>query len=225
MAVESEPSLWDRVISRADVDVLQRLTHPRLLRLMRGVHAASFTSARALEILEGSSEPASILKSATSRREVIDLLKRDEATDLCRRLSLTPVEPYGALHGARWGGRQLRLLLEFFGVALDEEQGPEESGALKRVEPGYALFGHQAEAARRCAEHLWRGRGRALLHMPTGSGKTRTAMTLVCEFLRRCPDKAVVWLAHSDELCEQAAEEFEKAWRHVGDRPVDLHRF
>jgi DNA repair protein RadD len=35
----------------------------------------------------------------------------------------------------------------------------------------------------------------------------------------------VVWLAYSEELCEQAASEFEFAWRHLGDRSVSVYRF
>jgi len=43
--------------------------------------------------------------------------------------------------------------------------------------------------------------------MPTGAGKTRTAMNVIAEQLREFPEQAVVWLAHNEELCEQAASE------------------
>src|SRR5262249_58898634 len=36
--------------------------------------------------------------------------------------------------------------------------------------------------------------------------------------------QVVVWLAHTEELCEQAAEEFERAWAIIGDRPVSVFR-
>ena len=35
----------------------------------------------------------------------------------------------------------------------------------------------------------------------------------------------MVWLAFSEELCEQAASEFESAWRRLGDRSVDVYRY
>jgi superfamily II DNA or RNA helicase len=61
--------------------------------------------------------------------------------------------------------------------------------------------------------------------MPTGAGKTRIAMNLISQILREAdPDKIVIWLAHSEELCEQAAEEFEKSWSKLGDRPVGIYR-
>ena len=62
--------------------------------------------------------------------------------------------------------------------------------------------------------------------MPTGAGKTRTAMNIISEFLRSAgeEEQVVIWLAHSEELCEQAAEEFEKAWSSLGNRSVGLVR-
>ena len=37
-------------------------------------------------------------------------------------------------------------------------------------------------------------------------------------------DDVVIWLAHTEELCEQAAEEFSTAWQSIGDRHVELFR-
>jgi superfamily II DNA or RNA helicase len=64
-----------------------------------------------------------------------------------------------------------------------------------------------------------------VLHMPTGAGKTRVAMHLIARHLREREDGLVCWLAYGRELCEQAAAEFETAWRHLGNRPLDVHRF
>jgi superfamily II DNA or RNA helicase len=62
--------------------------------------------------------------------------------------------------------------------------------------------------------------------MPTGAGKTRTAMNLIAHFARHrlAKDELVIWLAHSEELCEQAAEEFEESWNALGIRNLRLHR-
>jgi hypothetical protein len=84
-------------------------------------------------------------------------------------------------------------------------------------ESSYPLFGHQRRALREIVE-LLTSNGTALLHMPTGSGKTRTAMNVVCDTLRRHEGKAILWIATVKELLEQAALEFEKAWRFLGDR-------
>ncbi len=66
---------------------------------------------------------------------------------------------------------------------------------------------------------------RFVIQMPTGSGKTRTAMEIVTEVLNEQPDGTVViWLAHSEELCEQAYDCFEEVWSHVAKRPLRLIR-
>ncbi len=61
--------------------------------------------------------------------------------------------------------------------------------------------------------------------MPTGSGKTRTAMSIISDHLRSIEPTIVVWLAYSEELCEQAATEFQRAWQYLGDREISLYRF
>jgi superfamily II DNA or RNA helicase len=66
---------------------------------------------------------------------------------------------------------------------------------------------------------------RFVVQMPTGSGKTRTAMEVVSSYLNESPDgRAVVWLAHSEELCEQAYEGFLEVWRHLGKHTVRIVR-
>lgn len=68
-------------------------------------------------------------------------------------------------------------------------------------------------------------RSRFVLQMPTGSGKTRTAMEIICTVLAKSPPGSiVVWLAHSEELCEQAYECFFDVWHHVKDKDLRLIR-
>ena len=59
---------------------------------------------------------------------------------------------------------------------------------------------------------------KALLHMPTGSGKTISAMRIVLLQLLEKPGALVIWLAHNEELCEQAMEEFQRMWKATGDQ-------
>ncbi len=69
--------------------------------------------------------------------------------------------------------------------------------------------------------------GRAVAHMPTGAGKTRMACHAAATILNQWPaeGKVVVWLASSEELCEQAADSLLEAWRSIGNRGIALHRF
>ena len=65
---------------------------------------------------------------------------------------------------------------------------------------------------------------RFILQMPTGSGKTRTAIEIVCEYLNNHPNGSVIWLAHSTELCDQASECFTEVWPHLAKRSLNFQR-
>jgi len=84
------------------------------------------------------------------------------------------------------------------------------------VEPQYSLGHYQREAVvaawRDLEEH-----GRVLLHAPTGSGKTRMAMSIASMHLRQHGPTMVLWLAPTSELIDQAASAFQEAWKHHGD--------
>ncbi len=59
---------------------------------------------------------------------------------------------------------------------------------------------------------------KAIVHMPTGSGKTRTMLEAVCDHIRSQENTriTIVWLAHSEELCEQSIESFKELWGKLG---------
>ncbi|MBF0239796.1 MAG: DEAD/DEAH box helicase [SAR324 cluster bacterium] len=66
---------------------------------------------------------------------------------------------------------------------------------------------------------------RFIVQMPTGSGKTRTTMEIITDVLCKKHKGCVVfWLAHSEELCEQAVQCFKDVWKHVGNKNVKIFR-
>ncbi|WP_424568760.1 sacsin N-terminal ATP-binding-like domain-containing protein [Streptomyces sp. CH-036] len=75
-----------------------------------------------------------------------------------------------------------------------------------------------------------RGRdGRALkgmVELPTGAGKTRVATETVLRlFVEGDMSGTVLWIAQSEELCEQAVQTFGTVWRWLGDeRPLTIGR-
>lgn len=114
--------------------------------------------------------------------------------------------------------------LGYFGIDLRSSAISTVEPDHEAVSPNFGLFKHQ----RRAAQGVWRaigdGHGRVVLHMPTGAGKTRTAMHVVSRFLNSYEPSAVVWLASSAELLEQAADAFKDGWPQLGNREVDLIR-
>ncbi|NEA58852.1 DEAD/DEAH box helicase family protein [Streptomyces sp. SID13666] len=159
------------------------------------------------------------------RKELLALLPKAKQKELAHRLGLDPpsAEPLAHLRALKWTADQRRELLEFLGFTIDRV--PVTPPAFRReCEPEYPLFPHQRDAASRVRELLYNGPRRVVLHLPTGVGKTRTGMSLICDHLRDRKPTLVVWLAHGQELLEQAAAEFERAWSKLGDRPVPVVR-
>ena len=68
---------------------------------------------------------------------------------------------------------------------------------------------------------------KCLIHMPTGSGKTKTCVHAIIEhwnFHER--NKGIIlWLAHSEELLRQAIYTFKRCWAHLGSKPITIQKF
>jgi len=94
------------------------------------------------------------------------------------------------------------------------------------IRPQSILYPYQRRVKDRLVRFLIDNNDRVLLHMPTGAGKTRTSIEGIVDYWRSVADRDgfVVWLAHSEELCEQAYESFTKLWAERGDSPVDMYR-
>jgi superfamily II DNA or RNA helicase len=90
------------------------------------------------------------------------------------------------------------------------------------------LRDYQEEVRKRILGLLRNGARRILIQMPTGAGKTRTVMETLIDIARRDDlfgvGKSVLWLAHVEELCEQAVTSFEDAWTAKGNTPATVVR-
>ena len=118
-----------------------------------------------------------------------------------------------------------RALLGFFGLATVRKKATKDFEPIRAIPASRGLFPHQKRAASAVERFLYQETGRAMLHLPTGAGKTRTAMSIVASHLRSRPSGLVLWLAATRELLEQAATEFEDTWKSSGDRPINSYRF
>jgi superfamily II DNA or RNA helicase len=58
---------------------------------------------------------------------------------------------------------------------------------------------------------------RGLLSLPTGAGKTRVVVEALIRAVKISSEPVVLlWIAQSDELCEQAVQAWSQAWRSIG---------
>lgn len=187
----------------------------------------SFTETQTLRLIaKRVIDPVEALRSPEMRDVFINALSLEKAQELARKLGV-PLrgDIYAALREVSADASAWEKLRSFFGV-LHEERAPELTRpAWKQVEPKYGLFSHQRDAAERVIEQLNRTPRKVVLHMPTGSGKTRTAMHVIARHLTENGSSLVCWLAYNSELLEQAFEAFQEAWAHLGNRRVEMVRF
>ena len=130
----------------------------------------------------------------------------------------------------RRGSEGERALFRFFEVSWEDEECAETQAdatvpPVSTIRPSKPLFDYQIAAIEDIKSSLTKPSSKVLLHMPTGAGKTRMAMRHVVDTMVENPDALVVWLAHSEELCEQAIEEFTNIWRGSGSKDVQVYRF
>ncbi|WP_044414256.1 DEAD/DEAH box helicase [Thiomicrospira microaerophila] len=92
------------------------------------------------------------------------------------------------------------------------------------VEPNYLLYPYQLSAYFETKALIIDQVDRAILHIPTGGGKTRIGMHIVCEYLKN-NQSIVFWIADTKELCDQAFDEFQRAWRFLGNRKISMLDF
>lgn len=86
--------------------------------------------------------------------------------------------------------------------------------------PFPSLQGYQLGLYTKLIDILNNPRSKAMLCMPTGTGKTRTSMEVVLNYINNA--KNVLWLVDSQELMTQAALSFIEVHSHIGRTGVHL---
>ena len=65
-----------------------------------------------------------------------------------------------------------------------------------------------------------------LIHMPTGTGKTKTTMHIVSHYLNFVTKGSgtIIWIAHSNELLQQAYDTFKNVWAHLSLFDIKVYK-
>jgi DNA repair protein RadD len=216
------------LISRVDSTWLQEQVGEMSVRVMQAFEERGVSTAELRRVFFSIVNPYDLLGDTARRTSLFDFLRQEEAQELCETLGLAakpnPFAALGQLHMNR-GSEKFEVSCSFLGLPPEERATKVESPAVAVAHASYGLFAHQRMAVQSVQELLQKKPKRVVLHMPTGAGKTRMAMHVVCQHLIAHPKTVVVWLANSEELCEQAAEEFQEAWSFLGNRSLTLYRF
>lgn len=166
--------------------------------------------------------PESFFLDVSVRKILLSAISTSKVEELARRSQLSISELFES--DLKEDSMQLNRILGFFGLEQTFRPVFTQKSTTTIVRAGFPLFPHQRRASDRVWNIISKGVSRVILHMPTGSGKTRTAMHLVARFLNNYEPGIVVWLANSAELLDQAAEAFEESWKHLGNRDITLKR-
>jgi superfamily II DNA or RNA helicase len=179
--------------------------------------------------------PQDAIRIAESRRgralkpaEIAKMAGRAVGGQIIQKL--TPaIEKRGITVPSRFNGgtsatafaRELGLPTEFAGSR--ENQRPE-----KEVVPGpvrLPLLHNYQVATIESVRRMLRPGGpmRGLVALPTGSGKTRVAVEALIDHVREeNADALIIWIAQTDELCEQAVDSWCYLWRAIGTHETNL---
>jgi superfamily II DNA or RNA helicase len=126
------------------------------------------------------------------------------------------------------GGAQARAAMRELGLP-EEFAGSRTASRAPRIEvlgpvklPG--LHSYQTEVVDKLLSVVRPGgKNRGLVALPTGSGKTRVAVEALIQFAQEADfDPLILWIAQSDELCEQAVDAWRYAWSAIGPQGVTL---
>ena len=196
---------------------LRRFLDPGVLSVLNAIFGGRIGGADLRRVVRTLVDFDVLLGEREGRRLVLSLIPEQKRAELEARVGRS----VAAASAGEWSESDIRRLRDFFGL-VEERIVPAAIPPTNTVTPAYGLFDHQRNAVRKLMPLLAQDERRAVLHLPTGVGKTRTAMHVVADSLRAHEPSVVVWLASGRELLEQAVVAFEEAWTHLGARPLDI---
>lgn len=181
-----------------------------------------------------------LLKKQSFRKDVLLHMKASDIESIFEKLPpakkvscSTLAEKATAIASLSWRAADAnRRLLEIFGIdasilnpAVEDDIAVISHQAGKRF---YELLDYQFVIKQRILNELNRPYPlkRMLVHMPTGTGKTKTSMHTLVHYYNFTLKKqgAVIWIAHTTELLQQAYETFAAVWEHLGDGQVNAYK-
>ena len=117
------------------------------------------------------------------------------------------------------------LPLSYSVRGTSDQRGPHGFIQPIRIPPPLADF--QVVVKSKLTQYLREDGGRALVIMPTGSGKTRTAIDSVMHWVEEecAKPHSILWIADRDELCDQAVITFEQLAPNIISDDIEFWRY
>lgn len=130
----------------------------------------------------------------------------------------------------RWSGQDARAFVAAIGFPDNFAISPEARREAEEMITGPIelppLHDFQREVLEGVKSLLEAGNGRrrAVVSLPTGGGKTRVTVEAAVRLVLapESGQRSVIWVAQTDELCEQAVQAFRQVWLNVGAVRTEL---
>lgn len=140
------------------------------------------------------------------------------------------LEAEGLQPPEKWGTAQAREFIAAIGFPADFASSAEAPRESEELISGpielLPLHDFQEEVFRSVQLLLESGsqRRRAVISLPTGAGKTRVMVEAAVRLVLtpKGNKRSVIWIAQTDELCEQAVQAFRQVWVNRGAQHTDL---
>lgn len=196
-------------------------------RLEEFVGPALYNTIRSVE----KSRSSYAMAAALVLRHGLDLLAEKDI-----REAVAELREVDAPQRWRAGGRAAQEFVEALGLPsrFSGEKRDEREKDIEQLEGRTSLRGledYQLSVKDQLLVSLGGTDVRAMVSLPTGAGKTRVAVETLRDLLTReysedSGRRVVLWLAHTEELCEQACQCIRQVWSESEDVcPLSLVRF
>lgn len=224
-----------RMSSAEALDVLGNL---RVDALRATVRAAATPGERLLRAVGGRREPLLSALGAAGGIDAVESCSDSQVADLV--LAQLGTATLDALHDVleseglrtpkRWSGADARAFVSAIGFPDSFATSPEARREAEEVITGPIelppLHDFQVEVLEGVKTLIATGSGRrrAVVSLPTGGGKTRVTVEAAVRLVL-APEggaRSVIWVAQTDELCEQAVQAFRQVWINVGAPRTEL---
>ena len=232
------------LISRLALSDLETLAGVTIIRAVKNTYDTNNKNELAQLIIDRYG--AKILTEKTLRKSLIASLDLNDANSICKKLNIQLLDPDNSFEAIEkldqkyssgsFSESKAREFVKIFNLGEELIPKNEEDTRLNKetIKSEYGkniiskgvLHPYQIRIKDRVAEQMFDHKKRIIIQMPTGAGKTMTALELFCDSIRSFQFHGfIVWLVDSNELADQAYESFKSLWQLRGDREINIYRF
>ena len=183
----------------------------------------------------------SILKNKNFRKSLLQCMSTSEILQLrdnCltgqEKAEQDPIAVIEIIANKPWKQNLLSsYLLKTWEVSEDVFDKEKDDTVVENIvnsseEQFYELLDYQYYIKQRALTNLNSGNllERMLIHMPTGTGKTKTCMHIITNYINFSLEEKglIIWIAHSIELLQQAYDTFVSVWGHLGNGSIIAYK-